>query len=313
MRNAANAFFGDHAADLIGNLLNVRLADSSAGFDRNLLDDLFRNHATDGVRNLRHDRFGNHTANGDWTRLTHHLRLISRAGNLSFDDVRTPDSAARVKSGHLSHADLRATARSGHQSWTARTGMEDLLLRPLAAVLSHNSISRDRPHDRVAAFLIDDFGLLSHDRLPTFSFERFGDRSLNATTNFASRFVPDLSLCRIRLIAVQSLGNGFHDGVAFFAIGGLVDLSSHLILLIAIRDFVHHPVTGLLNFVVRGLVDGATDRIRLRLLNGVVDRSLTRLSFDAIGRIAASLLTRGRGTTAVTRRAAIASRRNGSR
>ena len=300
MWHLANTFFGDHAADLIRNLLHVLFTDDTTGFDRDLFDDLLRHHPADRVRHLRHDGFWNHLTDGNRAGLTHHLRLVRGAGDLSFDDVWAPDSFTSVESRHLNHADLWAPVRTRNHLWTAATGIVNLLLSPLATILFFRAVGCDRSHDRVATFLVDHFRLLTHDGLSTFSLQRFGDWSLNTTANFASRFVPDLLLRRIGLVTVQSFANGFHDRVAFFTIGRFVDLPGDLVLLFAIGDFVDHPLMCFRHILVRRFIDGSIDRVRLRLLNRFVDRSLTCLPFNTVSRVTARLLTRSRWAAPVT-------------
>ena len=134
MWNLADTFFGDHATNLVRNPLHVLFADDAAGLDGNLFDNLLGDHSTNRVRHLRHDGFRNHLADGDWTGLTYHLRLVGRAGDLSFDNVRAPDSFTGVEARHLNHADLR-TARAANHLWTAGTLIVDLLLSPPTTIL----------------------------------------------------------------------------------------------------------------------------------------------------------------------------------
>jgi hypothetical protein len=162
-----------------------------------------------------------------------------------------------------------------------------LFLSPISAILTNRSIGRDGLHDGAAAFLLNHFRLLTHDNLANFSFARLRDRTKNAATDFAGRFVPDQSLSRVVLFAIQGLRHGLHDGESFFTISRFEDLSSDLILLFAECDFVHRTVMGFLHVFVRGFVDGAVGGVLLRFLNRCINRPLARLPFDAASGVAA--------------------------
>ena len=178
--------------------------------------------------------------------------------------------------------------------------MIDLLLCVLATILFFRAIRRDRSHDRVTAFLINHFCLLTHDGLSTFPFESLSDGALDASPYFATRFFPDLLLRRIGLIAIQRFADRFHDGVTFFTISRFVDLPCDLILLFAIGHFIDHPLMCFRHILVRRFVDGSVNRVCLRLLNRFVDSSLTCLPFNTVSRVTARLLTRSRWTTPVS-------------
>ena len=185
MGDLANTFFGHHATNLIRDLLHMRLADRATGPYGNFLDDLFRDHPANLVRNFCDHGFRNHPTDRDRTGLANDLRLVGGTGDLSLNNVRTPDPLTSVESGHLGHADLRTAIGADDHSRTARTRIINLFLCPLTTVLSFRPIGCDRSHDGVTTLLIDHFCLLSHDRLATFSFERFCDRTLNTATDFA--------------------------------------------------------------------------------------------------------------------------------
>ena len=288
------------------------LAHGAADLHRNFFHDLFRDHTTDCVRNPRDDRLGNHTADGHRTRLSNNLGLIRGAGNLSFDDVGAPDSFAGVEARHPRHAELRTTG-STHQFGTAGTGVVDLLLGPLATILSLGPIRGDGSHDRVAPLLIDHFVLLSHDGLTTFALKRFRNGPLNTTSDFPGTFVPDLPLSCVSLITIKRLRNGLHHRVSLFAIRGLVDLSCDLILLFPVGHFVDDSIVRFLHVIEDSFIHCSTDGVRLRLLNRLVHRALTHLSLDTLCGVAAGLLTRIRWTASVTRGSAITPGRNSSR
>lgn len=310
-RHASGAFFRNHFADLVGHFLDVCFADGPASPHRDLFNDFLRNHAADGIRHFGDNCFGNHSTNRNRANLTNDLRLIRGARDLTADNIRAPDPTARIESGHLGHTDLGASAgTTRNQPRAAGTRMIDLLLLPLSAILLHRPISCDRLHDRVAAFLIHDFGLLAHDCLVAFSFECLGHWSLNTATNFACRFVPDLSLRRIGLIAIHGFRDGTHHGVTFFTFGRLVNLTIHLVFLIAVGDFADRSLAGFLDVFVGSLVNGPTDRILLWFLNCVVNGSLTGLSFHAARRVATGLLTGGCRTAAIARGAAVTTGRS---
>lgn len=312
MGNLTNAFFGNHSANLVGNFSYLGFAHGTADLNRNLLNDFFRNHATDCVWHPRDDRLGNHAANRHRTDLTNNLWLVGRAGNLAFNDVRAPDSLAGIETWHACHAQLR-TARATDELRTAGPRMIDLLRNPLTTVLSFRAICRNGTHDGVTSFLIDHFSLLSHDRLTTFTLERFGDGSLNAASDFAGCVFKHLSLSCVRLIAVKRFGDGTHHGVTFFTIGSLVDLTGDLILLFAIGNFVHDPVMCFLHIIENGFVHCSADGVRLRFLNRLINRALTHLPLDALSGVAAILLTCIHRTAPVTRGSAVPPCRNSSR
>ena len=312
MWHSASALFRDHAADLVRNLLHMRFADGSAGSYGNMFDQFLRHHATNLVRNLCHNGLGDHATDRDRHRLATDLWLIGRTGNLATNDVRTPDATSRTEAGHLRHANLRATAWAGNQSRAARAGMIDLLLTPVTAVLLDSAIGCDGLHHSVAAFLVDDFSLLSHDNLTTFTLQRLGHRTLNTTAYFTSRVVPDESLSRVGLIAIQCFGDGAHHRVSFFTVGRFIDLARDLVLLFAIRDFADRAVASFLHVFVGRFIHRPADCVLLRLLHGVIHRALAHLPLDATGRVTARL-ARGRRTTPVTGCSAITPGKYGSR
>ena len=304
-RNTATALFGNHLADLIRHLLNVRFTHGSASANGNLLDDFFCHHLANGVRNLGDNRLRNHATDRHGDRLTNHLWLVRRAGNLLLDNVRAPDVTRRAESLCWNHGE-RGTARTWTKSRTAQSGMVDLLSRPLATVLTNGATGCDRLHHGVAAFLLNDVGLLTHHALTNFAFASLSDRPLNATTNFTHRLVHDLTLSGIGLVAILRFSHRSHDRVLFFSFGGFNDLSRDLVLLFAVRRLVDETLIRFLNVFVGRFVDHPTDGVLLWFLYGVVNSSLTRLPFDATSRVTTRRLARRRWTTSIARRTAVA-------
>ena len=278
--NAASALFRHHLADLVRNALGDLLTHHAAGANGNLVDNLFGHHAANLNRNLRDDGFRNLSADGHRNDLLADHRLVSRAGNLLADDVRTPDWFAGVETS-WDHRHASVAAFIADASWEAEAVVPDFLRCPTTTVARHRLVGGDRLHRGVATFLVDRFADVADDSATAFAFDRFGDGSLHAATDFASAFFPHWLLDRVVAFAIHRLGDRTHHGVSFFSLGRFDDLAIDLILLFAVRRFDHVAVAGLLHVLIGRVVHGAADGIRLRFLYIVVDCPLTLLTFHA--------------------------------
>jgi len=309
-RNSTGALFRYHLADLVRDPLSHLFADHTAGLDRNLFHDGFIHDPADLNWNLGDDGFGNLTADRHWYDLLADNWLIGRAGDLSANNIRTPDGSQRVETARY-HGQSRVSAFISHASGEAEAGVPGSLQRPLATIFLNGAIGGDRLHHRVATFLVDRFADIADDRAAAFPFDRFGHRTLNAATDFTSRFFPDRLLDSVVAFAVQRLCHGSHHRVLLFTISRLDHLMGDLVLLFAIRCFNNVAVARGLHVFVRCLIDSATDGVGLCFLNVLVDCPLTLLSFDATCRVTRRRLTNRCRTTAIACRSTVAPGRRG--